>query len=217
MTHPPVKRCENKEKNIPDTWECRYFISELPQRFTHKELNRFFDKWYGPTTENDLYFITDDPKVNIKLRKLKELKTNIKFRIRRDKREEFELWHTEIDNKLPAPTEVWNKVLAKLKVKGDIELLSKCSEPFQVKQALLTAKPNLLHREIWKHRTRYIRPQGEVEVAEITIGTSFFYSVSFESKSVDPDQVLAIRDELSADGLGIPKSYTKFLLQISLS
>ncbi len=215
MTHLPIKRCENKENDIPDTWECRYFISELPQRFKHPELNKLFDKWCGPTAENDLYFIIDDPKVNIKLRKLKERKPTIRVRILRSKHEEFELWHTEINNKLPAPTEVWSRVLTKLKVEGDINLLSRCSEPYQVKQALLTARPNLLHKETWKHRTRYIRPEGEVEVAEVTIGTSFFYSVSFESKSPDPDEVLAIRDELSTDGLGIPKSYTKLLLQIS--
>ncbi len=217
MSHPPVNHCENK-KYIPDTWERRYFIKELPERFTHKELNKLFDKCCGPTKENDLYFITEDPTFNIKLRKPKERKPSIKLRILRDKREELELWHTEIDKKLPAPPEVWNKVLAKLKIKRDImELLSKCSEPFQVKQVLLTAQPNLLHREICKHRTRYIGPQGEVEVVEIPIDRSSIYSVSFESKSADPDQVLAILDKLSADGLGEPKSYTKYLLENSLS
>lgn len=217
MTQPPVKRCENKEKDNPDTWECRYFISDLPQRFKHEELNKFFDKWCGPLTENDLYFIIDDPKVSIKLRQLKELEPTIKVRKLLDKRKEFELWRTEINNKLPAPAEVWSKVLAKLKVEGDIKLLSKCSEPCQVKDALFTAQSNLFHKETWKNRTRYISSQGEVEVAEITIGTSFFYSVSFESKSWDPDQILALRDELSTDGLGTPKSYTKLLSQISLS
>jgi hypothetical protein len=215
MPTPPVEFSENKEMDFHDAWECRYFVSELPQRFKHEELNEFFNESRGPIVENDLYFVTDDIDVDIKLRKLKKPKPTIKVKILLDRSNDFELWRTEIDDGLPVPGEVWTDVLSRLKVEADIELLSSCSEPHQVEEALLTARPNLLYRETWKHRMRYIRPQVEVEVAEVTIGLSFFYSVSFESESPSSDRVRVIRDELSADDLGTPKNYMRLLSQIS--
>ena len=136
------------------------------------------------------------------------------MRVRRDKRDEFELWRTEIDQMLPAPAKVWSKVLTRLNIEGDIDLLSNCSKSHQVQKALLAAQPGLLHGEVRKSRWRYFEPQGEVEVAKITVGYSLFYSVSFESKSKDPGQVRAIRDKFSIDRLGTPKNYVRLLSQI---
>ena len=165
-----------------------------------------------------MYFITEDPTFNIKLRKPNDRKPSVKLRILRNKCKEFELWHTEIDKNLPAPPEVWNKVLAKLKIKSDIiEVLSKCTKPSQVKQVLFTAQPSLLSIEIFKDRTRYIGSEGEVEVVTITIDKSSTFSISFESKSVYPNQVLKIHTKLKAEELGDPKSYTEYLLEKSSS
>lgn len=199
MAQLPSTHCGNKPKDIPDIWECRYFVrdSKRPPGFEHKHLKKIFDKWDGPFNEKDLYFITDDKTVNVKLRKSSKAKPTIKVRVLQDKHDEFELWRTEIDQILPAPAKVWSKVLTRLNIKGNVDLLSNCSKSRQVKKELLTAQPNLLHMEIRKKRWRYFGPQGEMEVAEINIKSprSRFWSVSFESKSENPGEVRAIRDK----------------------
>ena len=207
---------KNKEKDFIETWECRYFVrdSKPPHGFEHEQLKKIFDKWDGPCDEKDIYFITDDDTVNVKLRKSSKPKPTIKVRVLRDKHEEFELWRTEINQMLPAPAKIWNKVLTRLNIKGDVDLLSNCSESHQVKKELLAAQPNLLHVEARKSRWRYFEPQGEMEVAKIVIGPSQFYSVSFESKSKNPGQVRSIRDKLPVDMLGIPKNYVRLLSEI---
>ena len=209
---------KNKEKDFIETWECRYFVrdSKPPHGFEHEQLKKIFDKWDGPCNEKDIYFITDDETVNVKLRKSSKRKPTIKVRVLRDKRDEFELWRTEIDQMLPVSAKVWSEVLTRLNIKGDVDLLSNCSKSHQVKKELLTAQPYLLHIEIRKSRWRYFEPQGEMEVTKITIGSSRFYSVSFESKSKDPGQVRAIRDKFSLDKLGTPKNYVRLLSQILL-
>ena len=218
MNHDQVKLCENKERNFIENWECRYFVcdSEPPHGFEHERLRDIFDQWEGPRDESDLYFITDEETVNLKLRKSSKTKPTIKMRVRRDKRDEFELWRTEIDQMLPAPSKVWSKVLTRLNIEGDIDLLSNCSRSHQVEKVLLIMQPGLLHGEVRKKRWRYFDPQGEIEVAKITFGSSLFYSVSFESQSGDPGQVKALRDKWSVSKLGIPKNYVRLLSQVLL-
>ncbi len=216
MTDSRVNHFEAKAKDILDKWECRYFVSELPIRFTHNELKKVFDESDPPSIENDLYFfIADDKNMNIKLRKLTEPKPTIKVKMLRDNNGEFELWHTEIDDELPAPAEVWRKVLARLKVEDNIKRfikhLSRCEEPYQVEEILLNACSNIQRMEAWKLRRFYGTPAAKVEVVVVDIGSHLFYSVSFESESPDSAQARAIRDKLSADELGTPKSYVSFL------
>lgn len=226
MAQPSVNRREKKAKGIPDTWECRYFVhdSNPPHGFEHDHLRKekdIFDKWDGPHNENDVYFIAADTNVNVKLRKQEKTKPRIKLRVRlRHEPDGFELWRTEINDELSAPAEVWREVLARLKVKGNIERLSSCSEPDQVKKVLRTARPRLLRIETWKQRWRYFKPQGDMEVARVTIGSSVYYSVSFESNAPDPSGIRAIRDKLRTDELkdelGTPENYVELLSKMFL-
>ncbi len=221
MAQPPVRRCENKAKGIPDIWECRYFVrdSKPPHGFEHDRLRKekgFFDKWDGPHDENDVYFVVADAKVNVKLRKPEKSEPSIKLRVRRRHEPDgFELWRTEIDHELPAPAEVWREVLATLEVKGEIEQLLSCSEPDQVIYELHKAEPTYSCIKTRKCRWRYSGPQGDVEVARVTIYSFVFYSVSFESNAPDPGGIRAIRDKLRTDELGTPKNYVRLLSQIS--
>ena len=215
MNRDQVKLRGNREKDFIENWECRYFVrdSEPPHGFEHEHLKEVFDKWEGPRDESDLYFITDDETVNVKIRISSKTKPTIKMRLLRDKHDEFELWRTEIDQMLPAPAKVWSKVLTRLNIEGDLDLLSNCLESHQVKKVLLTAQPNLLYGEAHKSRWRYFKLQWEIEVAKITIESTLFYSVSFESKSKDPGQIRVVRDKLLVKKLGTPMSYIKLLSQ----
>lgn len=222
MAQSSVNRRGNKAQGIPDTWECRYFVdvSKLPHEFEHDRLRnkkRFFDRWDGPHDEDDVYFITADSDVNVKLRKPDKSEPSIKLRIRRRHEPDgFELWRTEIDHELPAPAEVWREVLAALKVvEGNTEELSSLSEPDQVTNELGKAEAILSCTKTRKCRRRYSGPQGDVEVAWVTACSSDFYSVSFESRAPEPGGIRAIRNELLADDLGPPENYVQLLLRIS--
>ncbi len=223
MAQPSVVLHGNRAKGIPDTWECRYFVraSKRPPGFEHDDLRkekRFFDRWDGPHKENDVYLITADLDVNVKLRKPKRLQPSIKVRVcRRHEPDGFELWHTEIDHELPAPAEVWKKVLATLNVQCNLINLSNCSQPNEIK-ALLVENLNLLCKETWKSRWRYSGPQGNVEVAKVIIDsiTDPYYSVSFESNAPDPSGIRAIRNKPRTDELWTPKNYVELLSEMFL-
>jgi hypothetical protein len=223
MSEHPVRQSGDDEKNFPDTWECRYFVSSSlpPPGFEDDRLRketRFFNKWDDPRNENDVYFVGADPAVNVKLRKAGKSRPSIKLRVC-DKHEPdgFELWHTEFVEKLPAPVEAWSKVIAVLNVQSDIGTLSNCSESNEIETLLAGGNRNPLCIETWKCRWRYSGPQGDVEVAKVTIDSIIgsYYSVSFESRAPDPAGIRAIRDELLTDDLGNPKNYVELLMQLS--
>jgi len=225
MACPPISHCEDKAKGIPDIWECRYFVcdSKPPNGFEHDRLmdrKEFFDRWDGPRDDTDVYFISDDTGMNVKLRKSGESEPTIKLRVLRDTCDEFQLWHTEFVEKLPAPATVWKEVLEQLNIKGNEKRLSSHSQPAQVEEALRAAKPELLCIKTHKQRWRYIGPLGEVEVARVTVfssSLSSLYSISFESKSADTTGIRTIRDKLARDVLdvlGTPKSYVELLWQL---
>ena len=222
MAQRSVNRRGNGAEGIPDTWECRYFVdvSKLPHAFQHdclRKEKRFFDQWEGPHHENDVYLITADLDVNVKLRQPDASEPRIKLRIcRRREPDGFELWRTEIDQELPAPADVWSEVLAALKVVEDnAQELSSLSEPDQVTHELRKAKAILSCAETQKDRWRYSGPQGDVEVARVTAPSSDLYSVSFESRAPDPAGIRAIRNELPTDDLGPPTNYVQLLSRIS--
>ena len=222
MGQPSVNRRGNRAKGIPDTWECRYFVdvSKLPHEFEHDRLRkekRFFDQWEGPHHENDVYLVTADLDVNVKLRKPEELQPSVKLRVCcRHEPDGFELWRTEIDHGLPAPAEVWREVLAALKVVEDnAQELSSLSEPGQVTNELSKAEAILSCTEMQKDRWRYSGPQGDVEVARVTAPSLDYYSVSFESIDPDPAGIRAIRAALPTDNLGPPTNYVQLLSRIS--
>lgn len=221
MTQPAAKRCEDKAKDIPDIWECRYFVSASPPPgFADDHLRKetsFFESWDGPRSENDVYFVGADPTVNVKLRKAGKSQPSIKLRVRhKHEPDGFELWHTEFVEKLPAPVEIWSKALAMLNAQCDIEKLSGCSEPNEIETLLARENQDLLCKETWKRRRRYSGPQGDVEVARVTIDSIIdsYYSVSFESRAPDPAGIRAIRDKLLTDDLGNPTNYVELLTQI---
>lgn len=225
MTESPFKNCENKDEGIPDIWECRYFVydSKPPHVFEHDRLmdrKEFFDRWDGPRDDTDIYFISDNTGVNVKIRKSGESEPTIKLRVLRDTSDEFQLWHTEFVERLPAPATVWKEVLEQLHIEGNEKLLSNHSQPAQVEEALRAAKPELLCIKTQKHRWRYIGPLGEVEVARVTVfssSLSSLYSIAFESKSADTTGIRTIRDKLARgvlDVLGTPKSYVELLRQL---
>jgi len=222
MAQRSVNRRRNGAKDIPDTWECRYFVdvSKLPHEFEHDRLRneeRLFDQWEGPRHENDVYLITADLDVNVKLRQPDASEPRIKLRIcRRHEPDGFELWRTEIDLELPAPADVWSEVLAALKVVEDnAQELSSLSEPGQVTNELSKAEAILSCTEMQKDRWRYSGPQGDVEVARVTAPSLDYYSVSFESIDPDPAGIRAIRAALPTDNLGPPTNYVQLLSRIS--
>lgn len=213
MPKPRVRQVDAGTDDVRDMWECRYFVSEPPLRFTHKEIQKVFacgDSLHS--IENDVYFIVSDTAVNIKVRKLEKKPIKVKVMLER-KDDDFERWRTEINSELPAPAEVWKEVLARLEVEADIQFLSKCSHPGQVIDALVNACSNLTCVETRKRRMLYKTPAARVEVVKVIIGTRVLYSVSFESPNLT--HARAIHKKLSADDLGTPKSYVSFLSQIS--
>ncbi len=219
MAEPSVRQSEDKEKDIPDIWECRYFVSASrpPPGFEDDRLRketRFFDKWDGPHDEIDVYFVGADPAVNVKLRKPDKSQPSIKLRVRhRHEDDGFELWHTEFVEKLPAPVEAWSKAIALLNVKCNLKELSSCSEPNEIETLLAKGNRNLLCKKTWKRRWRYSGPQGDVEVARVIIDSIIdsCYSVSFESNASDRARIRTMRDELLTDELRTPTNYVEML------
>ncbi|MBL7187402.1 MAG: hypothetical protein ISS70_13860 [Phycisphaerae bacterium] len=226
----PISHHEYKAESIPDIWECRYFVSgskERPDGYEHDDLKdsgEFFHRWDGPRRDDDVYFISDEIFVNVKLRESKESEPTIKLRVCLDAYKGFQLWHTEFVERLPAPAEVWKQVLEQLKIKiGDDneKQLSTSSQASEVERILCRAVPKPLCKQAVKLRWRYIGPLGEVEVAEVAvasipprsedIASPPLYSVSFESKSTDTTGIRKIRDALKADRLGTPESYVQWL------
>jgi len=195
-----------------DTWECRYFVDKPPSRFAHEKLKKAFSGADGPHLEEDIYLIGSDIATNIKVRKRTG---SIKLKVMLDRKEDgLERWRTELNPelKLPAPAEEWPSLLDRLKIKGDIQLLSRCKDFDQVVKALCSTDSNLTCVKTSKSRIFYEGSSARIEVAKVTIGTIGLHSVGFESPNLA--RARAIRDQFLADDLGTPINYMTMCLRI---
>lgn len=213
-----VIRVESERTNkVRDIWECRYFPSKLPKRFSqHEELERKIGE-NSPFQVDDVYIIAPDIAKNIKLRKQeRELTLKIKVMLERTD-DDFEKWHTDV-TPLKDSTGVWCKVLlTALEIDSDIERFSTYSDPDQFLIALTRAHRNIALVRVRKEGMRYraLRTGTQLEVAKVKIGRRVFRSVAFESP--DLNDARAIRAQLSTEGLGDPTNYIRLSTQSLLN
>lgn len=198
-------------ENTRDLWECRYFVTNIPRVFTHDQLSSRFPGVSGPFRDDDIYIISDDAAINIKLRRRP---STIKIKVRLECLDDgFEHWRTELDSSLPASIETWNEILALLHIRADIKTFLACSDPDCVIGALRGATKKLVYVEALKQRSFYwASSEAKIEVAQVTIGALTLGSVVFESKVLA--QARALRDQFVGE-FDKPENYVSLISRVA--
>ncbi len=189
--------------DLNESWQCRYFVPTLPSRLARKNAGTLFPNAKGPMDDIDVYFIRGGISANVKVRKLRR---TIKIKsLLRETDDWFELWRTDIDHLLPSPVEVWAHVFSTLRIEGDAQLLQDCADPDRVVEVLCGMHSKLTSVTMVKRRMSYASDSAHIEVVEVEIGSTAFYSIAFESP--DLAQARVIRDPSWADDLGKASNY----------
>lgn len=190
-----------------DTWECRYFASELPPRLSPRGLRAVLPRLGSTALEEDVYLIGRTRTVNAKIRQRTATRREASLKVKCQVEEEgdgFRLWRTEIDSELPAGPSVWRLLLSRLGAGADPEALARCRTSQEALRTLEGAVPQV---RIRKKRRFYGSPEARVESAEVWLPAGALYSVEIESRDVD--RARTVRDLVGASDLGEPTDYAE--------
>ena len=213
---------ESNSRNGSAMWECRYFLTQLPERFVPENLTPLFDIIGNPfpCTDDDIYLFSERSQANIKSgeetaniklrrsRKTVKLKSLIK-RYEGDRR--FELWETEFEFPLTDCNTVWARIAVAFNL-DSLDLLLSKSNPEEVLRIIRTNYPRIRILEVSKTRWLYASGDARLEVAEIQLGQQKLYSVQFEALELfDPQE---IHEQLAAHDLTLHQNYVEAGLEV---
>jgi hypothetical protein len=210
MTLHPYDLSRPQHPTIFTNWECRYFSDKIPRMLLNQETEKLLGEKKETAAEDDIYLLGGDPAINIKFRKRVNT-IKVKTLLERES-DNFELWESTIDSRLPAAPETWRAVLTLLDARGDLSQLAVCESAADALNLLCTANPNLRWVEVWKQRTFYYSGNVRIDSAKTRVGQNVLYSTSFES----PDLGLAraARFKFPIAELGEEQNYIEMLLKL---
>jgi hypothetical protein len=189
-------------------WECRFVVREMPHKFTAERLaERLRVPLTPPIEESDVYLLTDDTSVNVKLRR----RTNaLKVKLLGGRSGDgLERWRTDIDSQLPAPASVWQAALRAVNVVDDASALGACAHFDAAVGALTHLAPALALVRVEKRRTTFQVGEIKLEVATFSVEREQRRSFAVESRHVEAIQ--KVLRTLDSRTLGQPTNYIEAL------
>lgn len=198
------------KQNLRETWECRYFFHILPLNFPYDYIDGISFEKSGPFEEVDIYFLTSDDTVNIKIR----LKPNI---IKRKKliektKDGSELWRTEIESTLPISEDEWQMILPGAHV-ITLRKLAGYSSFHNISDLVEESRSMIECVKTQKIRI-FLSPKKELsdtrlEVTQINILGESANSICFESANYN--ELKELKDRFHCDFLRNPSNYITYI------
>lgn len=184
-------------------WECRYFLSTLPPRFSESKLGSVFGRKRALIEEDDYYLLLGpQTRANIKLRAAGNL---LKMKRRLKALEDgFEFWETVLDASLPVCSDDWKMVAAELGIDA-LDEMTTVSSAGVFCTKLVSCHNDVTTLRIVKQRRFYWRGAAQLEVTELQVAKKARASISFESPVLA--EARRLRVEFAHSDLGVPKSY----------
>jgi hypothetical protein len=195
-----------------DTWELRWIGTRFPERFGVEALSRSLGVPSRAVEEHDVYLLTGDPHINLKVR---HREGTLKLKVLQETAQDgLERWETRLDAWLPAGTGPFSEVLRLLGCDGNAGRLGGAAEVEEViRQLAAILEPGRLVA-MTKARQLLKQETCRLDLVRFQVGDHVGVSLGIESSRESDLRRLVGR--LALRTLGVPQSYMDYLYRPNL-